>query len=201
MSKAARMEVLPSPQEVLRAPAEEAEVMRRAVEIAARIAAEKDTFLFEPFFRSRKVAYELKRLQTVSEQRKWTLYFQRFGCLICETMERMHTANGMCSRCYANTFQRLKQIIGEAVSGETARPARGRLRLDRLLPASAIPGLHHTRHERTTAKEHELFARVAEQLGLTPAYVKAVAVGNRRSDAVADALKKEAEKMRKEHKD
>jgi len=42
-------------------------------------------FVFEPFFRSRQVAYELQRLQTVSEQRKFTIYFERYGCLVCET--------------------------------------------------------------------------------------------------------------------
>jgi hypothetical protein len=193
MSKAKRMEVLPSPQETLRAPADRAEVMKLAVEMAAQIVAEKERFLFEPFFRSRHVAYEIKRLQTVSEQRTWSVYYERFGCMICETMERIHGGCGMCCRCYANTLGRLKQIRGEQIRDETARPARGRLRLNRLLPEHApIDGVHHTRYARSTKKELELFARVAKQLGLTQDYVRAVAVGSRRSDAISDALEKEA---------
>jgi len=187
------MEVLPSPGELARTPGMEAEIRRLAVEMAVQIVAQKEQFLFEPFFRSRQVAYELKRLQNVSEQRTWKIYYVRFGCMVCETTERIHGGCGMCCRCYSNNLGRLKQIRGEQIREETARPARGRLRLDRLLPENApIDGVHHTRYERSTKKEMELFARVAKQLGLTQDYVRAVAVGARRSDAISDALKKEA---------
>jgi hypothetical protein len=57
-----------------------------------------------------------------------------------------------------------------------------------------MDGVHHTRYERSTKNELELFARVAKKLGLTQNYVRCVAVGIRRSEAVSDALKKEAEK-------
>jgi hypothetical protein len=102
--------------------------MKLAVEMAAQIVAEKERFLFEPFFRSRQVANEIKRLQNVSEQRTWHVYYERHGCMICETTERTHGGCGMCCRCYSNTLGRLKQIRGEQIREETARPARGRLR-------------------------------------------------------------------------
>src|SRR3954471_2141556 len=118
VSKTRKMEVLPPPQELARIPDMQAEINRRAVEMAAQIVAQKEQFMFEPFFRSRQVAYELKRLQTVSEQRTWKIFHQRFGCLICESMERIHCGCGMCGRCYSNTLGRLKQIRGEQIREE-----------------------------------------------------------------------------------
>ena len=158
MSKTRRMEVLPSPQELARVPSMEAEVQRRAVEMAAQIVAQKEQFMFEPFFRSRQVAYELKRLQTVPEQQTWRIYNQRFGCLICETMERIHVGCGMCGRCYASTLGRLKQIRGEQIREETARPARGRVRLDRMIPENAQRTAYITRVMSAAQKENESFS-------------------------------------------
>lgn len=195
-----QMEVLPSPDEMLRLPANKAELMKLAVEMAAKLSALKEQFLFEPFFRERQTAYALKRLQNVSERRTWKIYYARFGCLICETTERIHGGCGMCSRCYCNTLGRLKQIRGEEIREETARPARGRIRLDRLIPANApADGVHHTRYHRKTKKELELCDRVAKQLSLTRQYVYTIFCGDRRgSDAVVEALKVEGEKMQAE---
>jgi protein-arginine kinase activator protein McsA len=92
-------------------------------EKVAEIMAERDAVVFEPFFRSRQIAYELKRLQTMPEQRKWWVFFERYGCLICETRERIHVGNGMCTQCYSRTFQTLKQIIAEEITGERAHAA------------------------------------------------------------------------------
>lgn len=190
-----RMEILPSPAEILHLPAVKAEIKRMAIQMAAEIVADKEALLFEPFFRSRQVAYEIKRLQLVTDQRKWMIYFQRFGCLICETTERIHAGCGMCARCYANTGNRLRQIHGEEIREQEARPARGRLRIDRMIPASApCDGVHHTRYQRSTAQEQELFKRVADKLGLTYSHVRYVGVGLRRSDAVSAALEAEREK-------
>lgn len=196
MSKAMKIEVLQSPAELMHMPAMRAEIKRLAVEMAAQIVADREAILFEPFFRNRQVAYELKRLLKVTDQRKWMIYFQRFGCLVCETTERIHGGCGMCARCYAVTGQRLRQIHGEQIREQESRPARGRLRLDRMIPESApADGVHHTRYERCTEKELECIKRVAEKLGLTWEHVRCVAVGTRRSDAVAAALKAERDKM------
>src|SRR5262249_6516822 len=95
MSKAMKMEVLPSREYLGHIPAMRAEIIKLATQMAAEIVADKEALLYEPFFRSRQVAYELKRLQLVSDQRKWMIYFQRFGCLVCESMERIHVGCGM----------------------------------------------------------------------------------------------------------
>jgi hypothetical protein len=193
-----QIDILPSPGEIARMPVERAELDRLVQQKVAEILSARDQFVFEPFFRSRQIAYELKRLQTVPEQRKWTVYFARFGCLLCETQQRNHTGNGMCNRCYANTFQRLKQILGETIKQETPRPVRGLLlRAERSVPETAPrDGIHHTLLKRSSPKELLLYSRVAKQLNLTARYVRDVAVGLRHSEPISAALKKEREKMR-----
>jgi len=85
--------------------------------------ADRDALVFEPFFRSRQVAYELQRLQTVSEQRKFTIYFERYGCLVCETRKTIHAGNGMCGNCRNRVFYRLTQIIAEGIkTNQRERP-------------------------------------------------------------------------------
>jgi site-specific DNA-cytosine methylase len=146
------IEVLPSPAEIARQPVQRAELDRLVKQQVAEILAARDEFVFEPFFRSRQVAYELKRLQTVPEQRKWKVYFERYGCLICKTQKRIHAGNGMCDRCHAYVFQTLKQIIAEGITGQPAPPAGAH----KLLPAGT--GVHrhwNKRRKRTTLQESE----------------------------------------------
>ncbi len=189
MPKPHQFEIPPSPAEIARMPVQRAELERLVEQRVAEILHARDEFMWEPFFRSRQIAYELKRLQTVSEQKKWQIYYERFGCLRCDTTERIHVGNGCCDRCYPNTFQRLKQIVGELVKEETAQPARGRVKLDRLLPpCKHADGIHHTRYERCTDTELKLIKRVAEEPGLTREYVRSAGVGTRRSDSVSSAL-------------
>src|SRR5580658_5451919 len=120
---AVEAELIPSSDMILRSGVDEKTLNRLVQQKVAEIMAERDVIVFEPFFRSRQIAYELKRLQSVPEQRKWTVYFERYGCLICETQERIHVGNGMCTQCYARTFNTLKQIIREGIEGATARPS------------------------------------------------------------------------------
>jgi hypothetical protein len=63
--------------------------------------------IFEPFFRSKEICREIRRLETVPMQRKWTYYFENFGCLICQKKDRPHVSLGMCNTCHARTAQRL----------------------------------------------------------------------------------------------
>lgn len=65
----------------------------------------------EPWFRSKKVAHEIRRRQRVIEQRKWTYFFEDWGCLVCGTRDKPHVSNGMCSSCLNRTVSRLKSII------------------------------------------------------------------------------------------
>lgn len=151
------IEVFPSPSAIVRTSISEVELNRIVQQKVAEILAERDAAVFEPFFRSRQIAYELKRLQTVPEQRKWKVYFERYGCLICETRKDIHVANGMCNRCYSRTFQTLKQIIGESLRGEEARPAAGAKHYERLLPQTApARDAHRTWLKRRTRNTKQL---------------------------------------------
>jgi hypothetical protein len=118
-SKSVNVELLP-PVGTIQGSSPEESLNRLVQEKVAEILADRDNFIFEPFFRSRQIAYELKRLQTMPERRKWNLFFERHGCLVCVTRERIHVANGMRARCYNRTHSTLKQIIAEQTTGPEA---------------------------------------------------------------------------------
>ena len=69
------------------------------------------TGIFEPFFQTKAIAAELKKLQTVPHQRKWTKYFAEWGCLVCEKKDRPHMCLGMCQACYPKIAHRLQNIL------------------------------------------------------------------------------------------
>jgi len=117
-TKRPKAELLPSRDSILRAGIDEKTLTLLVKEKVAEIIADRDAMVFEPFFRSRQIAYELKRLQSVPEQQKWSVHFGRFGCLICQTRKLIHVGNGMCNTCYNRTFKALKQIIAEGVNRE-----------------------------------------------------------------------------------
>jgi len=79
----------------------------------AEVFAERDEFIFEPFFRTRQVAYEIRRLQTVPEHKKWTVYFELHGCVACQKRDRPHNSNGFCNWCHARVFRQLTKIVAE----------------------------------------------------------------------------------------
>jgi hypothetical protein len=191
------IELLPSPSAVIRATSgvNEAELEKLVKLRVEEIMAERDALVFEPFFRSRQVAYELKRLQTVSEQRKYTVYYQRYGCWICGTQDRSHAGNGHCDKCRAMRFQRLAQIVAEGVQDKPARSARGASRAERRLPEVMPAGLpvrlHHTWQKRSTEEEKALYARVAQRLGVTVAHVREVARGGSTSKTVIAAIERD----------
>ena len=110
-----RVEILPpSDRDRRRDPADAAAALKKLVEKqVAEIMARCDDFLLRPFFDQNKISNELKRLQTVPEQRKWKLYFERFGCLLCDTRRTPHWACGMCQHCYRRTYSRLRTILRE----------------------------------------------------------------------------------------
>jgi hypothetical protein len=124
LSKAdeAKIELLPSRDGIIRTGIDEKTLNLLVQEKVAEIMADRDAFVFEPFFRSRQIAYELKRLQTMPERQKWSVHFGRYGCLICGTRTRIHVGNGMCNSCYSRTFTNLKQIIAEGVNRNAFAP-------------------------------------------------------------------------------
>lgn len=97
-----------------RTPKTDLEALERLVaEKVHEILADRDDLLMQPFFSSRSVSHELRRLQTVPEQRKWAHYFEKWGCLICETKCESYYGCGMCTSCYQRTNQRLHGILKE----------------------------------------------------------------------------------------
>lgn len=65
----------------------------------------------EPWFRPRNVADEIKRRQTVTEQRKWTYYFEDWGCLVCGAKDAGHMGHGLCTSCFPRTVSRLRRSM------------------------------------------------------------------------------------------
>ena len=70
-----------------------------------------DAGVFEPFFQPKKIADEIRKLQTVPQQRKWHDYYLEWGCLVCQKKNWPHTSNGMCQACHSRTLARLKTIL------------------------------------------------------------------------------------------
>ncbi len=88
----------------------------------AEILADRESLLLEPFFRSRQVAYEIRRLQSVPEKRRWTVFYERHGCLCCRDTQALHAGNGMCQRCRSGVLLKLNRIVKElSEGGEDAR--------------------------------------------------------------------------------
>jgi hypothetical protein len=167
----------------------------------AEVMAGRDGLAFEPFFRSRQVAYELKRLQSVPEQTKFSVGFARYGCICCGTKEKIHAGNNMCPTCRSLWFRRYVQIIAEGMTGQTARPARGTpVDERRLLPNRPLDAPHRTFYQggpRTSPEAKAAFRRVANRLNVDTAHVRAVAFGKRTSEAVSAALDEEWEQLQK----
>ena len=90
-------------------------------EQVAEILAARDEFVLEPFFRTRQVAHEIRRLQTVPERKKWAVYFERKGCLSCHKQNQPHASNGLCNTCHAQVFRELKEIVSELMKDSTGK--------------------------------------------------------------------------------
>jgi hypothetical protein len=69
-------------------------------------------FLFEPWFRSKRVACQIRVLKSVPEREAWTAVFEEHGCILCGTKKKAHSSLGMCSVCH----QRVARWLREAVS-------------------------------------------------------------------------------------
>ena len=97
----------------------EAEVNRLVDIRVAEVLASRDEF--QPYFQSRRVAQELKKLQSVPQQRSWSLVYEHWGCSHCDTKERPHAGCGMCRPYYTKWLYRKKAAERE-LSGEKERP-------------------------------------------------------------------------------
>jgi hypothetical protein len=79
-----------------------------AHEVAALLKSRED-FLFQPFLNSKRVSYEIRRLQTVPERNAWIHVFAEHGCLSCERKDVVYGSCGFCARCHARILK-WKQI-------------------------------------------------------------------------------------------
>ena len=85
-----------------------AQMMRELVEReVAEILHKRDAFIFEPFFRTKKVADEIRRLQTIPEWKRWGRRFIKYGCLDCKTRDANHVGCVLCEKCYRRTKAQL----------------------------------------------------------------------------------------------
>ena len=97
--------------------------LERLIEAKVAEALDKNTgdAIFEPFFRSKEESNQIIKKQTVPQQMKFTLYFAKWGCMVCERTDALHDALGMCQRCYQNRRDRLRKILKEAEKEQKAR--------------------------------------------------------------------------------
>jgi hypothetical protein len=75
--------------------------------------------LFQPYFQSKRVATEIRKIQTVSDRGKWSRYFEKWGCDVCGTKKRGHRGLGRCAPCYLRTLQRLEHLARDAGEKDT----------------------------------------------------------------------------------
>lgn len=109
-NRSTAIELLRPESSALASPERDFEKLDRLVQQrVAEILTSKDAFIWEPWFRTRQVANEIRRLQTVGQQRKWPRSYERRGCLVCSTKERPHASNGMCHSCHARIHNELLQ--------------------------------------------------------------------------------------------
>ena len=79
----------------------------------AKILAARDSFLLESDLREKLVAQQIRRLQTIPQQKKWPRYYERFGCRECYQKTRPHGSTGYCAPCWAKITNRLKEVVAE----------------------------------------------------------------------------------------
>ncbi len=113
------VEVLPPEIQLGVASIEEARIKAIAQRQVAEVLASRDDF--QPYFQNRRVAQELKKLQSVPQQRSWSLVYEHWGCSHCDTKERPHAGCGMCGPCKTKWLYRKKAAERE-LSGEKERP-------------------------------------------------------------------------------
>ncbi len=90
-------------------------ILARAVRLAQRETEdiEAEDLLFEPWFRSRDVADAIRRHQTGTDRKRWTLYYDQHSCLSCKKQKLAHGGKGFCSACRGVVQKRIKAISQE----------------------------------------------------------------------------------------
>ena len=118
-SKVEVVEVLPPEVQLGVVSIEEARIKAIAQRQVAEVLASRDDF--QPYFQNRRVTQELKRIQSVPEQRSWSLVYEQYGCTHCDTKKRPHSSCGMCGPCKFKWVSR-KKAAKRILSGEKELP-------------------------------------------------------------------------------
>jgi hypothetical protein len=94
-------------------------VLERMIEqkIAEMMGDSQDA-IFQPFFQTKAIAHEIRKLQTVPQQHKWTYRFEDYGCLICHAKDVRHASLGMCHNCHSRTGNELKASLKRRKNAE-----------------------------------------------------------------------------------
>lgn len=90
----------------------------------AEIMAEREDFVFQPFFNQKKVSEEIRRLQTVPEQRAWSRVFEKRGCIVCRRKDARHCSCACCDTCYYQILRWKRDAIREIEDGPEQFPIR-----------------------------------------------------------------------------
>ena len=139
-----------------------AEALREIVKKqVAEILASRDEFVFQPFFQAKKVSDEIKRCQNVGEQRKWSIRYERLGCLDCKERTAPHRAMGMCANCYARIRAELVAIVREYRPG--SEDEYKEFRSDEQAARKALTA--HSEKSEVAKKTIRDEGRAAEQMG------------------------------------
>ncbi len=103
--KSVQIEVLAPAQPSNEAMAMIAKLVEQKVNEA--LSGKSDDSIFEPFYQGKSVANRMKGQMSVSGQRKFAAYFEKWGCMRCETKQTGHKSLGMCLRCHHLIYNRL----------------------------------------------------------------------------------------------
>ena len=77
--------------------------------------------ILEPWFQTSKtLAAEIRRHESLFHKRKFTLYFEKWGCVICGTKRKSHESHGMCRGCRGRFVFRLRQLEREYAKSHPA---------------------------------------------------------------------------------
>jgi hypothetical protein len=78
----------------------------------------KSDLTLEPFFRTAEEARLIRSLQSIPAQRKFRVFFERFGCFKCGRRDVPCKGHMLCVDCYGRATHALKQIEKEIERGE-----------------------------------------------------------------------------------
>lgn len=106
-----------------------AQVAQLVKEQVTAILANHEDLILRPFFDTHNLSAELRRMQKMPARRKWSVYFEQWGCLICKTKKSTHSGCGMCSTCYVRVAERLRTIVGENASQRKRQQFNGDLQV------------------------------------------------------------------------